>query len=81
MPTLREQVKSRHEDRTAAAFQFIGQIVEELVSAKLIALDRLNETWTVPKFDQIPTPTPIRSLTTHLGNDFLAFITAPEEKK
>jgi len=78
MPALAAQVKSPSEQHTAASFQFIELILQELVSAKLVTLERVNETWAVPKFDQKPTPSPIRQLTTHLGDDFLAFIAGQE---
>jgi hypothetical protein len=79
MPTLPQQLKSKSDERSAAPFQFVQQILDELVSARLITLERHQETWAVPKFDQRPTPSPIRPLTTHLGHDVLAFITAPQE--
>ncbi len=78
MPNIREQVKSPHGDRSAAAFQFIEGTISDLVSAKLVSLDRHQETWSVPKLDRLPTPTPIKPLITHLGEDFLAFISDSE---
>ena len=66
--------------RTAAAYQFIELILEDLVSAKLIALERHQETWAVPKFNNNRQPTPVQPLITHLGEDFLSFITGPEAK-
>jgi hypothetical protein len=77
MPELRDQTQSPSQDRTAASFQFIELILRELVSAKLIALEPLNETWAVPKFDQNPATSPVKPLTTHLGEDFLAFVAGP----
>lgn len=74
MPNIREQVRSPDGDRTAAAFQFIEGTISDLVFAKLISLDRHQETWSVPKFDRSPVPTPVKPLITHLGEDFLAFI-------
>lgn len=81
MPALSQDVKSQSGDRTAASFQFVELVLQDLVSAKLITLERLNETWAVPKFDQNPMPSPVRQLTTHLGDDFLAFIAGPEEEE
>jgi|SRR5579872_1211569 len=79
MPFLSEQLKSPLPERTAAFFQFVESVLGDLVFAKLIALDRLNDTWSVPKFDPKPKPTPVKPLITHLGADFLAFITEPSE--
>jgi hypothetical protein len=81
MPHLAKQVKSPEADRTAAPFQFIELILEELVSTNLLALDRRQETLAVPKFDPGRTPSPVKQLTTHLGDDLLAFITEPAEGK
>jgi len=81
MPELREQVKSPACDHTAASFQFIELVLRDLVGAKLIALEALNETWAVPKFDNNPAPSLVKPLTTHLGEDFLSFITEPAERK
>lgn len=75
MPLLIEQIKSPRTDRPGAAFQFVESILSDLVSAKFIALERNHETWDVPKFDNAATPTPVKRLTTHLGEDFLSFIT------
>lgn len=81
MPQLVEHSKSTSADRTAAAYQFIELALRDLVSAKLIALDRFNETWSVPKFNRDPRPTAVKPLITHLGEDFLSFITDPEPKQ
>ena len=81
MPELGQQVKSTSADRTYASFQFIELILADLVSAKLIHLERVNETWSIPKFDQNPVPSPVKQLATHLGEDFLAFIAEPTEGK
>jgi hypothetical protein len=75
MPSLGQQLKSPSPDRSAASFQFIELVFGDLVSAKLISLERLNDTWTVPKFDQTRQPSPVKPLITHLGDDFLSFIT------
>jgi hypothetical protein len=74
MPSLREQIKSPHADRTSASFQFIEATLSDLISAKLVWLDRHQETWAVPKFDNAPAPSPVKKLTTHLGDDFLSLI-------
>jgi hypothetical protein len=78
MPYIREQVKSPDGDHTAAAFQFIEGTISDLVFAKLILLERHQETWAVPKFDRSPVPTPVKALITHLGEDLLSFIAEPE---
>lgn len=80
MPSLSQQLKSPLPERSAAFFQFVESVLGDLVFAKLIALDRLNDTWSVPKFDRNPEPTPVKPLITHLGEDFLAFITEPREE-
>jgi hypothetical protein len=79
MPEL-AATKSPIEERTASAFQFTELLISDLVAAKLITLHRSNETWSIPKFGG-PRSTAISSVTTHLGNDFLAFITAQETNR
>jgi len=81
MPELRQELQSPSEDRTAAAFQMFEVLFDDLVSAKLIRLQRVkdNEAWIMPRFSTQPTPYPVNPVTTHLGDDFLAFITEPQE--
>ncbi len=57
-------------------------LFDELASAKLIALQRVkdNETWIIPRFTAQPTPFPVHPVTTHFGEDFLAFVTEPHEE-
>jgi hypothetical protein len=38
-----------------------------------------GEAWIVPRFAALPTPHPVNSVVTHLGEDFLAFISEPRE--
>lgn len=78
MPQLIHSLQSTIAQRTAAPYQFIELVLQDLVSAKLIALERHKETWAVPKFDANRQPTPVRPLITHLGEEFLSFISEPE---
>jgi len=78
MPSLRI---SSTEERTATSFQFIELILGDLVSARLVALERLNDTWAVPAFSSRPGGAPVQKMATHLGEDFLAFITASDPAK
>jgi hypothetical protein len=57
-------------------------LFDDLTSAKLISLQRVkdNEAWIIPRFTAQPTPFPVHPVTTHLGEDFLAFITEPREE-
>jgi hypothetical protein len=73
MPELRGQAQSPSPDRTAASFQFIDFILDDLVSAKLIALERLSGSWAVPKFDRNPVPSLVNPMITHLGEDLFDF--------
>ena len=79
LPELRQQFQSPAEDRSASAFQMFQVLFDDLTSAKLIALQRAkdNEAWIVPRFTAQPIPYPVNPVTTHLGDDFLAFITDP----
>ena len=82
MPELCQQLQSPAADRSAAAFQIFQALFDDLTSAKLIALQRVkdNEAWIVPRFTAQPIPYPVNPVTTHLGDDFLAFITEPREE-
>lgn len=71
IPELREKTRSVVESRTAASFQFIELALGELFASKLVQLQRLNETWAVPKFDIHPEPSPVKPLITHLGEALL----------
>jgi hypothetical protein len=44
-------------------------------------VQRTNEAWIIPRFTAQPTPVPVHPVTTHLGEDFLAFITEPRGPK
>ena len=78
MPEFCEQLQSPSADRTAAKFQILQVFLDDLTAAKLVALQRLkgNEAWIVPHFRHA-VPYPLTPLTTHLGDDFLAFISEP----
>jgi hypothetical protein len=65
------------DDRTATSFQFVELILGELVSSQLVALGRHQETWVVPDFAIKAGGGPIGKMTTHLGEEFLAFIAEP----
>jgi hypothetical protein len=82
LPELHRQLQSPAEDRSASAFQIFQALFDDLTSAKLIALQRVkdNEAWIIPRSTAQPTPFPVHPVTTHLGEDFLAFITEPREE-
>lgn len=67
-PDLNYSVSSSGEEPTAARGQFLGLIIRDLSAARLISISRL--------FDKVPH---YPRWTTHLGDDFLDFITSPEE--
>jgi hypothetical protein len=77
MPELHQKLQSPLQGRTGAPVQMIQSLLTDLVTAQLIALERLNEMWVVPRFGGQPAAVLINPVTTHLGNDFLAFITEP----
>ena len=81
LPELRQQLQSPAQEHTAAAFQIFQVLFDDLNSAKLISLQRIkdNEAWIIPRFTAQPIPYPVNPVTTHLGEDFLAFITEPSE--
>jgi hypothetical protein len=83
LPELRQQFQSPAEDRSASVFQMFQALFDDLTSTKLIALQRVkdNEAWIVPRFTAQPIPYPVNPVTTHLGDDFLAFITEPREEQ
>ncbi|MBZ5635395.1 MAG: hypothetical protein LAO55_19905 [Acidobacteriia bacterium] len=65
-------------DQTSTSFQYIEMILGELVSLRLVSLERLQETWAIPAFAIKPVGGPVGKMTTHLGEEFLAFITEPD---
>ncbi len=75
LPLLR---KTPQEGQTSTSFQFVELILGELVSLRLVSLARSQETWAIPDFAIKPGGRPVGKMTTHLGEDFLAFITAPD---
>ena len=82
LPELNRQFQSPAEDRSASAFQMFQVLFDDLTSAKLISLKRVkdNEAWIIPRLTALPTPFPVHPVTTHLGEDFLVFITEPREE-
>jgi hypothetical protein len=78
MPELREELKSPCEDHGAASRQMIELLLNDLVSTKLLTLTRQNDAWIIPRFTAQPTPYPVNPAVTHLGDDFLTFITEPK---
>lgn len=81
LPELKQEFQSPTPDHSASAFQMFEVLFDDLVSAKLIRLHRVkdNEAWIMPRFSTQPTPFPVNPVTTHLGGDFLTFITEPRE--
>jgi hypothetical protein len=78
LPLLRKSPTGRG---TSTSFQFIEMILGELVGLRLLTLERHQETWAVPAFAIKPSGGPIGKMTTHLGEDFLAFIAEPDLEK
>ena len=58
----------------AASFQFISLPLEDLVSCRLVAFERNQDTWVVPAYAVKSGGGPIGKMTTDLGEKFLAFI-------
>jgi len=81
LPDLRKQMQSQEEARTASAFQMFQVLFDDLTSANLISLHRIkdNEAWIIPRLTAQPVPYPVNPVITHLGEDFLEFITEPRE--
>jgi hypothetical protein len=82
IPALRKAASG--EERSSTSFQFIELVLRDLVSNRLVTLEALNDTWAVPAFNSRQGGAPIQNMATHLGEDFLAFITQAkieEEKK
>jgi hypothetical protein len=73
LPTLRKA----SDDPTATSFQFVEAVLGDLVSAQLVRFERHQETWAVPAF-AIKAGGGLGKMTTHLGEEFLAFITEPD---
>jgi hypothetical protein len=78
MTELRDGLKSPTEDHGAASRQMIELLLNDLVSTKLLNLTRQNDTWIIPRFTAQPIPYPVNPAVTHLGDDFLTFITEPK---
>ncbi|HXF27840.1 MAG TPA: hypothetical protein VN610_11210, partial [Bryobacteraceae bacterium] len=66
-PDLNYTVSSSGEEPTAAREQFLDLIIRDLSAARLVSISRV--------FDKVPLHP---RWTTHLGDDFLDFITSPE---
>lgn len=79
LPELHQQLQSAVKEHTASAFQTLQVLFDDLTAAQLIALQRIKEgqAWIVPRFATQPRPYPVNSVITHLGEDFLAFISEP----
>jgi hypothetical protein len=78
IPRLKEELRSSLDKRQASAHQFIESVLDDLQSKRLLSLIRVNETWAVRQ--QRPGPaSEIPPVITHLGEDFLTFITEPAE--
>jgi hypothetical protein len=79
LPELHHQLQSAEKERTASAFQTFQALFDDLTAAKLVALQQIKggTAWIVPRFATQPTPYPVNSVITHLGEDFLAFISEP----
>lgn len=73
LPSLRKT----SDDPTATSFQFVELVLGDLVSSHLVAFERHQDTWAVPAFAIKAGGGPISKMTTHLGEEFLAFITEP----
>ena len=67
-PDLNYTVSSSGEEPTAVREQFLDLIIRDLSTARLISINRV--------FDKVPLHP---RWTTHLGDDFLDFITSHEE--
>jgi hypothetical protein len=81
MPGIGDLTRSPVEDRKGTSFQMSDWVLSDLEAANLIALDRHQQTWSVPRYSSSPRPVEVGSLVTHLGEDFLAFITDPPEQQ
>lgn len=79
VPGIAETAKSPVAGRDGTLFQMADLVLSDLEAANLIALDRHQQTWSVPRFSSSPNPVEVKPLITHLGEDFLAFITEPAE--
>jgi hypothetical protein len=77
LPELHQELQSLAQDRSASAFQNFQGLFDDLTSQRLITLHRVkdNEAWIVPRFAGYP----VNPVITDLGEDFLAFITEPQE--
>jgi hypothetical protein len=73
MPALLS--RSSPEERESTSFLFMELVLRDLVSNRLVMLQPLNDTWAVPAFSSRQGGAPVQKMATHLGEDFLAFIT------
>lgn len=75
---LASQLGSPVEDRYGTRSQTIDLILNDLIAAQLIVLDRLGDgAWAIPSLAFKSASAPVAPITTHLGTDFLAFISEP----
>jgi hypothetical protein len=79
VPSLR--TSSFPKERESTPFQFLELILRDLVSNRLVTVEPLNDTWAVPAFSPRQGGAPIQNMATHLGEDFLAFITESDLEK
>jgi hypothetical protein len=74
LPYLQKQSR---EDQSSTAFQYLEMILTEIEALHLARFERHQQTWAVPSFAIQPGGGPVGKMTTHLGEDFLAFIAEP----
>ena len=72
MPELRQQAASPVEGRDGAPLQFLDIVVTELANACLVTPDLKSGAQKPPRYPR---------WTTHLGDDFLDFISPPKQSK
>lgn len=82
LPEFCESLGSPVEERTAATFQMIQLLLDDLSSQKLVSLQRVkdNDAWLIPRH-MGPDSSALNPLVTHLGEDFLAFVGNPGTKR
>jgi hypothetical protein len=68
----------RSKAENGSHFQLVEGILGDLVSAHLVTFERNQNTWVVPAYAIPSGGGPISKMTTHLGENFLAFITEPK---
>lgn len=81
IPSAAEIAKSPIESRGGSSVQMVESILSDLEGANLLALDPHQQTWSVPRFSSSPDPVDVKPLLTHLGEDFLAFVSEPPEER